>query len=240
MKAPILIAVLLGFAGALALAESAVKQSDEGIDMRQKSRLGGSELVAQGEGDETCEDKLEAVAELAPDLDCELFRTSETRRQPWVVEHDDGTLEDTMDGIIGAEDLLLVEKTADCISTHQGGHAMEFCDAVKTADGVELAISGGAPAYMSSLAVTIDAKRRFVCRFKAVYPSPDGAEQWKVTKKVMKLKSGLGEPGKRLRGWLSVEFDEIDGVTGEAKSYKIEGYFKPLIQSPASVMEVDK
>jgi biopolymer transport protein ExbD len=214
----------------------------EVIDACQKAGLWeisfATQRIAGGDGAGPCEDELVAVAEVAPDLDSGFFETFKTSRKPLVLESPDGNVED-MDGIIEADDLLLIEQTSDCVSTHQGEHEMEFCDAVKTADGVELAISGGAPAYMSSLTVAIDAKRQFVCRFKAVYPSASAPLRWKVTNKEMKLKTEVGEPGSRLRGWISVEFDEIDGTSGEAKGYKIEGYFKPVIQS-ASVAEPEE
>ena len=217
----------------------------EVIDACQKAGLWAisfaTQRAAQVEGHEECEDKLVVVADVVPNMDCKLFKTSETSRQPWIVENEDGGLEDTMDGIIEADDLLLIEQSADCISTHQGEHAMDFCDAVKTDGGLEFELSGGAPAYMSYLTVTIDAKRQFVCRFKAVYPSTSAPLRWKVTKKAMKLKTAPGEPGSRLRGWISVEFDEIVAFTGATRSYKIEGYFKPVIQSaPAADPEEDK
>jgi hypothetical protein len=216
----------------------------EVIDVCQKAGLWeisfATQRVAQDAGAGSCEDKLVVVADVAAELDCEFFKTSETSRQPWIAERPDGSLEDTMDGTIDANDLLLLERTANCVSTHQGEHTMDLCDAVKTEDGVALELSGGAPAHMSSLTVTVDAKRQFGCRFKAVYPSPDSVVHWRVTRKAMKLKTAVGEPGSRLRGWISVEFDEIDDATGAAKSYKIEGYFKPVIQSAAVEMEEDK
>lgn len=54
----------------------------------------------------------------------------------------------------------------------------------------------------------------------------------------MKLKTAVGEPGSRLCGWISVEFDEIDDTSEAVRSYKIEGYFKPVIRSaPAEIEE---
>jgi biopolymer transport protein ExbD len=216
----------------------------EVVDACQKAGLQdlsfATKQPAEEAGHEACEDKLVVVAELVPDLNDRFFETVETSRQPWIVEGSDGSLEDTMDGNIDADDLVLIERTANCVSSHQGEHTMDHCDAVKTGDGVEIELSGGAPAFMSSMSVTIDSKWQFVCRFKAVYPSPDVAVHWKVTKKAMKLKAAPGAPGSRLRGWISVEFAEIDDATGEAKSHKIEGYIKPVLQSPATEMEEDK
>ena len=178
-----------------------------------------------------CEDKLAAVAALVPDLDHKFFRTTETSFAWHIVEGDDGKLEDTMDGTIDPEDLMRVEHTAHCRSTHQGDHAMDFCDAERTADGVRLVISGGMPAYASELTVTLNSKREFQCAFSAVYPAATNPLRWRVTKKAMKLKKADFAPGNRLRGWISVDFEEIDQTTKEAHSYHIEGYFKPVIAS---------
>ncbi len=176
-----------------------------------------------------CEDKLVAEAVLDPTLNSDLFGKTETRRQPWIVEHSDGRLEDATDGEVDADDLLLVERTANCSATHQGEHAMDFCNAVKSADGLKLDLWGGFPAYTGLLTVRVDAKRRFTCEFKADYPSSPAPLRWVVRKKAMKLKDAIGEPGSRIRGWISVEFDEIDINSGAVESYKIEGFFKPVI-----------
>jgi len=178
-----------------------------------------------------CEDPVDGVATIVPKLDCPLFKTTKTSYQWEIVEHDDGHLENTFGGRITAEDLLRIEHTADCTSTHQGKHKMEFCDAVATGDGVKLCLSGGMPAYASGLSVTINRKLEFKCSFAAVYPGPTGPLHWKITKKAMKLKSAGLESRSRLRGWLSVEFEETDESAQETHAYKIEGYFKPVIQT---------
>lgn len=182
-----------------------------------------------------CADKIVAEAVLDPTFNSDFFGKTETRRQPWIVEHSDGSLEDATDGKVDADDLLLVERTANCSSTHQGEHAMDFCDAVKSADGLELEFWGGFPAYTGVLTVRVDAKRRFTCEFKADYPSPPTPLRWEVRKKAMKLRDAIGEPGSRLRGWISVEFDEIDVTSGSVKNHKIEGYFKPVILNAPDV-----
>lgn len=179
-----------------------------------------------------CEDNVIGVAAVVPKLDSHLFNTTKTSYHWEIVEHDDGHLENTFGGQITAEDLLRIEHTADCTSSHQGKHLMEFCDAVAITDGVRLTISGGMPAYASDLAITINKKLEFKCSFSAVYPAPTGPLHWKVTRKELKLKSANLEARTRLRGWISVEFEEIDDTTKETHTYKIEGYFKPVIQTP--------
>jgi len=110
---------------------------------------------------------------------------------------------------------------------------MELCEAVATADGVSLTISGGMPAYASDLTVTINANGKFTCAFWAVYPAPTSPLRWKITKKALKLRSLAFEPGSRLHGWISVEFEEIDITANETpRSFRIEGHFKPVVLDP--------
>ena len=178
-----------------------------------------------------CEDNIVGVAAVVPKLDCRLFKTTKTSYHWEIVEDDDGNLENTFGGQIAAEDLLRIEHTADCTSSHQGKHLMEFCDAVATTDGVKLTISGGMPAYASDISLTINSKLEFKCSFSADYPGPTGPLHWKVTKKALKLKSANLKSGTRIRGWISVEFEEMDDTSKESHTYKIEGYFKPVIQT---------
>jgi len=179
-----------------------------------------------------CEDSIIGVAADGSELDCNLFKTTITSYRFGMLEDRDGGVENTFGGQITAEDLMRIEHTADCISSHQGDHLMEFCDAVATKDRVMMNITGGLPAYASHLTITINKKLEFKCFFSAVYPAPNVAVHWKVTKKALKLKATDFNAGKRLRGWISVEFDEIDKITKETHAYKIEGFFKPVIQTP--------
>lgn len=177
------------------------------------------------------EDAEAGVAIIAPKLDVPFFHASESSLRWWIVEDHSGHLEDTMDGTIDANDLLRVEHTANCISTHQGEHRMDFCKAQTTADGgVTLKFSGGMPAYASALKVTIDRKLGYQCSFSARYPGPTHSLKWKITRKELHLKSPELKSGARILGWLSITFDEIDEATKVTRSYKIDGHFKPVLQ----------
>ncbi|WP_038171401.1 hypothetical protein [Verrucomicrobium sp. BvORR106] len=178
----------------------------------------------------TCEDSLVAKVAMAPKLDSAFYHQSQSSYHWWIVENEEGNLEDTADGEIDADDLLKLEHTANVVSTHQGEHLMGFCEVTATTDGAVLIFAGGMPAYASSLTVELDAKRNFKCSFAATYPGPTNPLRWKITKKELKLKSPTLTGGTRLYGWISVTFDEIDTVTGASKSHKIEGYFKPVVQ----------
>jgi hypothetical protein len=174
-------------------------------------------VAASGE----TEDKIVATATMDPKLDTPFFHKIETSF-PWhVVVHEDGSLEDTTDGSIDADDLRRIEHTAHCISSHQGEHIMEFSDASARNGGVKLIIS-------------IDASLRYECTFQARYPSATPTLNWKISKKELRLKSDKMKPGSRLCGWISVEFEETDSATAAARTHKIEGHFKPVIQGAAA------
>jgi hypothetical protein len=178
----------------------------------------------------TDEDPIVSKATVLSKLDTPFFHTTKTSYHWWIVEHESGKLEDTTDGSIEAEDLVRIEHTANCVSSHQGEHVMRFCEAVATADGVLLEFSGGMPAYASTLKITIGPTLHYKCSFEATYPAPINPLQWKVTGKELKLKRAEFAGGARVFGWLSVSFEEIDSVTKITKGYKIEGYFKPVLQ----------
>jgi hypothetical protein len=114
-----------------------------------------------------CNDGVAATATIVPKLDSPLFHEAKTSLNWWIVESESGAVEDTTDGEIGPADLVRIEQTASCTSTHQGEHLMEFCDAVRDGEGIRLSLSGGMPAYASSLSVSIEASLAFHCHFSA-------------------------------------------------------------------------
>jgi len=178
-----------------------------------------------------CEDAVSKAATLVPKLDSPLFHESKTSLNWWVVESESGEVNDTSDGKIGPDDLVRIEHTASCKSTHQGEHLMEFCEAVQDVLGVRLSLSGGMPAYASSLRISIDSTLAFRCEFSAAYPAPTPPLRWKITKKELQLRSRDFTPGQRVFGWISVTFEETEAVKGaRPKTYQIEGYIKPVIQ----------
>jgi len=75
-----------------------------------------------------CEDKLETVVEIDPELRSKFFNEVITSYPPHIVDNN-GKLEDTLDGVIDDEDRIELEHTAKCISDHQGKHEMSFCSA---------------------------------------------------------------------------------------------------------------
>lgn len=165
-------------------------------------------------------------------LDSKFFNTHAASYKWFVVKNDDGTFENTIGNTLTDEDKRPVEHTANCVSTHQGEHVMNFCDATLRSDVLRLKIHGGLPAYSSSLLVEINKNSEFSCFFQAVYPAPVTDLRWNVLSKKMKLKALDFKKGKPLYAWLSVDFEEISTYKGEktVRSYKIEGFIKPMVK----------
>ena len=164
-------------------------------------------------------------------LDSKFFNTHTASYKWFVVKNDDGTFENTIGTTLTDEDKRPMEHTSNCVSTHQGEHIMNFCDATLESDILRLKIHGGLPAYSSSLLIEINKKLEFSCFFQAVYPAPVTDLRWNILSKKMKLKTLDFKKGKRLYAWLSVDFEEISTYMGEKtqQSYKIEGFIKPII-----------
>lgn len=165
-------------------------------------------------------------------LDSKFFNTHAASYKWYVVKNDDGTFENTIGKTLTDQDKRPMEHTANCVSTHQGEHVMNFCDATLKSDILRLKIHGGLPAYSSSLLVEINKNSEFSCFFQAVYPVPVTDLKWNILSKKMKLKALDFKKGKPLYAWLSVDFEEISTYKGEktVRSYKIEGFIKPMVK----------
>ncbi len=179
-----------------------------------------------------CEDLLLSSVQIIPELDSPFFVTIE-KSYPWyIIDHGEGKLEDTSDGSVEAEDRVQVEHTAKCVSSHQGEHEMNFCDARSDGDITKLHIWGGLPAYASSLRITIDDDLKVLCSFEATYPAPNNGFRWRITKKEIQLRDRNIDKNGRLYGWISVQFEEGWEKDGTIiwTPYTIEGYIKPVVR----------
>lgn len=184
-----------------------------------------------------CDDPITAVAIVEPTLDSAFFRSKEGSYPFHIIEHDDGHLENTLGGKVRAEDAVKIQHTAKCVSSHQGEHLMSFCSAESFEGGLLLKVTGGLPAYASSLTVRIGKDKDLKCGFVATYPMRIPGEKltWKITRKTFKMTSDHFKAGVRLLGWLSVEFEETCTIGDKttSRSHKIEGYVKPEIRKAA-------
>lgn len=180
----------------------------------------------------SCEDKVPGRIQVDPDLKSTFF-TSTKASYPWhVIENEDGSLSSTLGEALTAEDRRKIEHTSNCVSDHQGEHAMDFCEAVMEGGKLTLTIDGGLPAYASGLEVSIDGDR-FTCGFSANYPGPPRRiEGWRIVRKELRVKKAKFEAGSRYFAWISVGLEEgtIEGGKVVWRPYKIEGFLKPVVR----------
>jgi hypothetical protein len=176
-------------------------------------------------------DSISKAAVIDKDLYSIFFDSHEASYKWYIVKHDNGTFEDTMGGKVSKEDKIPIEHTSNCVSTHQGEHSMNFCDANLKSRVLQLKIHGGLPAYASSLLIEVKENQEFFCFFKAVYHAPVTDLKWNILSKKLRLKTSDFKKGKQIFGWLSVEFEETSTYKGEkvAIIYKIEGFIKPVV-----------
>lgn len=176
-------------------------------------------------------DKLKARVAIDRSLDSAFFRSSKASYPWYIIRNADGTFENTLGDEVSEKDKTPIEHTANCVSTHQGRHVMDFCDATYDAGLLRLEIHGGMPAYASSLMIIVK-DSDFSCRFKASYPMPIADCKWNILSKKLIFRDKAMEKGRRLYAWLSVQFEEISAYQGKTTTmkHKIEGYVKPLIK----------
>ena len=176
-------------------------------------------------------DKLQAKITFDNKLHSDFFDSHEASYPWYIVKNDDGTFESAFDEEITNEDKIPIEHTSNCLSTHQGKHTMNFCDATYDLGILQLEIYGGMPAYSSSLMLTIK-DSQFLCHFKADYPAPVFNCKWNILSKKLIFKSKDINKGERIYAWVSVEFEETSTDQGEitTSKYRIEGYLKPMVK----------
>jgi hypothetical protein len=176
-------------------------------------------------------DNVKAHLSFNSKMDSKFFRSYQASYPWYVIRNADGTFENTLGDEVTEEDKIPLEHTAYCVSTHQGKHVMDFCDATYDTGVLKFEIHGGLPAYASSLMVMVKGSE-FFCRFRASYPAPVSNCKWNILSKKLIFRDKDIKKGRRLYAWLSVAFEETStyqGKTARAK-HKIEGYIKPIVK----------
>jgi hypothetical protein len=176
-------------------------------------------------------DKLKAHVSFNSKIDSKFFRSYKASYPWYIIKNADGTFENTLGDEVSAEDKIPIEQTSNCVSTHQGKHVMDFCDAIYDAGTLRLEIHGGMPAYASSLMIIVK-DSEFFCLFRASYPAPVSNCTWNILSKKLLFKNRDIKKGRRLSAWLSVEFEERSTYQGKTTTTKhqIEGYIKPIVK----------
>jgi hypothetical protein len=176
-------------------------------------------------------DNLKAHVSFDSKIDSKFFRSYKASYPWYIIRNADGTFENTLGDEVSEEDKIPIEHTSNCLSTHQGNHVMDFCDAVDDENTLTLEIHGGMPAYASSLMIIVR-DSSFLCRFRASYPLPVSNCKWNILSKRLIFRDKNIEKRRRLYAWLSVTFEETSTYQGKTATtrHKIEGYIKPIIK----------
>lgn len=158
------------------------------------------------------------------------FFNTYTASYPWYITRTgNGKFESALDRPITREDLIALEHTSNCMTTHQGKHIMDYCDADYSSGVLVLEIHGGMPAYTGSLLISVK-NSAFTCSFKSAYPARGiNCLAWTIVSKKLTLKNASIIKGKRVYAWISVVFDEVSGSASSTHRYTIEGYIKPVV-----------
>jgi hypothetical protein len=151
---------------------------------------------------------------------------------PWyIIVGDDGKKENTLGGDVDPGDTLHQYRTANCVTNHQGEHAVRFCDASLTNDTLRLSFQPELPAYAGSPTLLIN-KGRFRSEFHATYPQmiPGENLSWCATKQRLVLNRASYRPGDTVKGYVDIVFRETS-VRGES-SAETEFFFRGFFKTP--------
>ncbi len=164
-------------------------------------------------------------------LKSRFFKSHKSSLKWYIIKTGDNTFENTLGGKVTDEDKIPLEHTSNCVSTHQGSHGMNFCDAALESGVLRLKIHGGMPAYSSSMLIEVRDNSDFFCFFNGVYPASGADIKWRIISKELKFKNLDFKKGRRLFAWVSVRFEEKTTYRGETivNVHTIEGFIKPLI-----------
>lgn len=166
------------------------------------------------------------------------FFEGETWRAPWwIIEHDDGTFEDTTGRITRREDIPRLRNTADCRTGHQLPHTIRFSSARRIdEETVEIRIRDETASTYDDVMILVR-NGRFLARYRTVYPvaaANDGIV-WTTKKQRLVLNKRSYRDGETIRGWIEFECTEesTDPRSGakERRVIRIEGPFKPVLEA---------
>jgi hypothetical protein len=174
--------------------------------------------------------------EYDPEIFDLFFDEVETSWPWWIVDHGDGTFEDTRGHITKIEDIPVLTHTADCRTRHQGLHQIKFSHARLLKDGaIKLKIEDESASTWDSLTIHID-NGRFSSHYKTRYPAdpPDIGLIWTTTKQRLVLEKKNYKKGDVIKG--RIEFECVQEATNpkyggrNPRKIRIEGPFKPTLQ----------
>jgi len=120
----------------------------------------------------------------------------------WIVQHEDGHIENTMGGTTDKKELPKLKHTAKCFTYHQGEHWIRFCKATLNADGaLELFIHDESASYWDNLRILVKGGE-FTSQYWTSYPGDKGDEGliWTTISQSLVLNKRNYRKGHEVRG----------------------------------------
>jgi hypothetical protein len=144
---------------------------------------------------------------------------------PWyIIEHEDGRLENALGGSTHNVKKLL--NTAHCTSSFGGNHVIKYAEAWReTNESFSIFIHDVTTTTNDQLLITVR-DGRFVAKYWTYPANARKKVEWKVVSAVLVLQKPQVETGKMLRGFVDLQ---LSGTSpkGGLQACRIRGYIKP-------------
>jgi hypothetical protein len=155
------------------------------------------------------------------------FFNQDQHSLPWnIVEHDDGSLEDTLGG--STKNIPRLRHTADCTSSYLGDHSIRFAEAWIEADGVGGIYVHDFTASTNDHLLIIVKNRRFSVHYWTHHIISNENPTWRVLSASIVLDGPLVTVGQTLRGFIDVQLVGTS-PNGGHRTNRIRGYIKPQV-----------
>lgn len=164
------------------------------------------------------------------------FKTEKSSYYWWIIEHDDGTFEDTSGEFKKGDKPPRIRHTANCVTKHQGKHTIRYCDATLHPDNtIELFIHDTTASTYDNLSVRIK-DGVFQCQYWTKYVRDRGDEGviWTTKKQKLILNKKKYHTGDIIKGKISFEcLQEVTNPKYGGRcpwTIRVEGVFKPTLK----------
>ena len=180
--------------------------------------------------------QMESAVQYDANLTDPFFKTEKSSYYWWIIEHDDGTFEDTSGEYKKGDKPPRLRHTADCVTEHQGKHTIHYCEATLHPDNtIELYIHETTPSTYDNLSVKIkDGMFRSQYWTKYVQDRGDEGVIWTTKKQKLILNKKQYNKGDTILG--KIFFECLQEVTNPRcggrfpRTIKVEGVFKPILK----------
>jgi hypothetical protein len=154
----------------------------------------------------------------------------------WIIENEDGTIENTMGGSSNKKDIQRLKQTANIQCDQQYGHDIHFCEAsVQKDEGLNIFIYDESASTYDNLKITLK-QNRFSCQYWTTYPDASGNQNlvWVTKSQRLTLDRNKFARGDVLKGKIEFVCEEHaaghDTLPAAPKNISIKGVFKTVIE----------